>query len=186
MLKKILLLSSALLIITSTGNAKPVAGIDMPDNIAAGKDKLVLNGAGTRTKFFIKAYVGGLYLKQQSSDANAIMNADEPVAIRLHIISKMITPQKMTDAINEGFQNSTKGNIAPYKAQIDEFLTVFKEVKINDIFDIIYTPGDGTKIYKNNKLLVTSKGLAFKKVLYGIWLCDKPADKSLKAAMLGK
>ena len=30
------------------------------------------------------------------------------------------------------------------------------------------------------------KGKDFKKALFGIWLCDKPADKNLKAGMLGK
>jgi hypothetical protein len=35
----------------------------------------------------MKVYAVGLYLKQKSSDADAIMNADEPMAIRLQITS---------------------------------------------------------------------------------------------------
>ncbi|MCE5212053.1 MAG: chalcone isomerase family protein [Deltaproteobacteria bacterium] len=187
MFKKLLLLCSALLIITSVGYAKEIGGINMPETLAAGNDTLVLNGAGIRTKFFIKAYVSGLYLKQKSGDANAIMNADAPMAIRLHIISKLITSDKMKDATLEGFQNSTNGNTAPYKDKIDTFISVFKDnIKIGDVYDLIYIPGEGTKVYKNNALKVTTKGLDFKKVLFGIWLCDKPADKGLKALMLGK
>jgi len=51
---------------------------------------------------------------------------------------------------------------------------------------MIYIPGEGTKIYKNKALKSTAQGLDFKKVLFGIWLCNKPADKGLKDLMLGK
>ncbi|PKN53077.1 MAG: chalcone isomerase [Deltaproteobacteria bacterium HGW-Deltaproteobacteria-13] len=187
MFKKLLLLCSAILILTSAGYAKEVGGINMPDSIAAGNETLILNGAGVRTKFFIKAYVGGLYLNKKSGDANAIMNANEPMAIKLHMISKLITSEKMKDATLEGFFNSTNGNTAPYKDKIDTFISVFKDnIKIGDVYDIIYIPAEGTKVYKNKELKITTKGLDFKKVLFGIWLCDKPADKTVKAAMLGK
>lgn len=187
MFKKLLVLCSAILIMTSAGYAKEVAGVNMPDSLTAGSDTLVLNGAGIRTKFFIKAYVGGLYLKQKNGDANAIINADEPMAIKLHMISKLITSDKMKEATLEGFENSTKGNTAPFKDKIDTFINVFAEnIKINDVYDIIYTPADGIKVYKNKELKSTAKGLDFKKALFGIWLCDKPADKDLKKAMLAK
>lgn len=187
MFKKLLLLCSAILIFTSIGYAKEIGGINMPDNIAVGNDTLLLNGAGIRTKFFIKAYVGGLFLKKKSGDANAIMNADEPMAIKLHITSGMITSDKMKEIVMEGFQNSTNGNMAPYKDRIDPFIAVFKDnISNNDVYDLIYIPGEGTKAYKNKVLKSTTKGLDFKKILFGIWLCDKPADKGLKSLMLGK
>jgi hypothetical protein len=187
MFKKLLLLCSVILIFTSIGYAKEIGGINMPDSLVADKDTLVLNGAGIRTKFFIKAYVGGLYLMQKSGDAAAIMNADEPMAISLHITSKLITSEKMKDATLEGFENSTNGNTTPYKDKIDTFISVFKDnIKIGDVYDMIYIPGEGTKIYKNKALKSTAKGLDFKKILFGIWLCNKPADKGLKDLMLGK
>ena len=101
MFKKFLFLCSVILIFTSIGYAKEVNGVNMPESIAVGNDTLVLNGAGIRTKFFIKAYVGGLYLKKKSGDANAIINADEPMVIKLHITSSMITSDKMKDATLE-------------------------------------------------------------------------------------
>ena len=187
MFKKLLLLFSTIFIITSTGYAKEVAGVDMPDSIMAANEVVILNGAGIMTKYFIKAYAGGLYLKQKSGDANAIINADEPMAIKIHIISRLITSNKMKESTLEGFNNSTSGNIAPFKDKIDTFISVFKDnIKINDVYDIIYTPDEGTKVYKNKELKSTVKGLDFKKVLFGIWLGNKQADKDLKAGMLGK
>ena len=41
-------------------------------------------------------------------------------------------------------------------------------------------------VNKNNKLATTIPGLDFKKALFGIWLCNKPADSTLKDKMLGK
>lgn len=187
MFRKLLVLFFAILLITSTGYAKEIAGADIPDSISAGNEVLALNGAGVRTKYFIKAYVGGLYLKKKSGDAGAIINVDEPMAVKLQIISKLITSKKMEESTREGFENSTNGNTAPYKDRIDTFISTFKDsIKIGDVYDIIYTPGEGTKVYKNKEYKCTAKGLDFKKILFGIWLGNKPADKDLKAGMLGK
>ncbi|HUN54214.1 MAG TPA: chalcone isomerase family protein [Smithella sp.] len=187
MFKKMLFLFAAILVLASTGYAKEVADVDMPDNILVGNDVLVLNGAGVRTKLFVKAYVGGLYLKQKSGDATAIIDADETMSVKLQITSKMISGKKMEQATREGFSNSTNGNTAPYKDKIDTFVSTFKDnIKPGDVYDIIYTPAEGTKVYKNKELKCTVQGLDFKKVLFGIWLGVKPADKDLKAGMLGK
>ncbi|MCF6173080.1 MAG: chalcone isomerase family protein [Campylobacteraceae bacterium] len=160
-----------------------ISGTTLPDTLSNG---LLLNGAGVRSKFFFDLYVGGLYLKKKNSDALNIINANEPMAITLHITSSLISSKKMMNATMEGFENSTKGNIKPIKTQIDKFVSVFKEkIKDGDIYKIIYAPNIGVQIYKNSKLSTTIKGLKFKKVLFGIWLCEKPAQESLKKEMLG-
>ena len=51
---------------------------------------------------------------------------------------------------------------------------------------MIYVPEKGVLIYKNNKDMGIMPGLDFKQALFGIWLCNKPADKDLKKGMLGK
>ncbi len=183
-MKKIAKILTLFIFITTLGFGAKIGGVDMPDSLQNG---LVLNGAGIRSKFFFDLYAGGLYLKNKSSNALHIINLDEPMAIKLHIISSLITSEKMTDATLEGFENSTHEKMEPLKAQIDKFIAVFKdEIKDGDIYDFIYTPKEGVEIYKNGKLSTNIKGLAFKKALFGIWLCDKPAQESLKEKMLGK
>jgi len=140
-----------------------------------------------REKFWMDMYAGALYLNTKSTNANSIINADEPMAIKLHIVSKLITSDKMIDAVNEGFTNSTNGNTAPLQAEVNKFIGFFKEeINKNDVFDIAYIPSKGVVVYKNNSELGTIKGLAFKKALFGIWLSENPADKDLKAGMLSK
>jgi len=61
-----------------------------------------------------------------------------------------------------------------------------KEIKKGDVFIIIYAPEEGVVVYKNGTKKGSIDGHDFKKALFGIWLCDKPADKDLKDEMLGK
>ncbi|HPC47720.1 MAG TPA: chalcone isomerase family protein [Deltaproteobacteria bacterium] len=185
-MKRIGILAVALMFLASSAYAVEVAGVDMPDTLKAGDVNLVYNGGGKRTKFGMKVYVASLYLKQKSSDANAIINADEPMAIRLQITSGLVTPDKMKAAIDEGFENSTGGNVAPIQAKIDAFTACFRNLAKDDVYDFVYQPGKGIEILKAGKLVSVIQGLDFKKGLFGIWLCDKPAQKDLKEAMLGK
>jgi predicted small secreted protein len=186
-MKKLLALCICIIVSASLCQAKEISGIIMPDALQADGTALVLNGAGVRTKFFMDLYVGGLYLKQKQADAEKIIAADDPMAIRLHIISSLITSEKMEAATREGFVNATGGAAAPLAERIESFIAVFRE-KINkeDVYEFVYAPGAGTKISKNGKHKTTIQGIDFKKALFGIWLCAKPAQQSLKEQMLGK
>ncbi|MBV8201615.1 MAG: chalcone isomerase family protein, partial [Acidobacteria bacterium] len=47
--------------------AATLADVTLPDKVDAGGQPLVLDGLGLRKKFFIKVYVGGLYLPARES-----------------------------------------------------------------------------------------------------------------------
>jgi hypothetical protein len=162
--------------------------VTLPATIKAGNETINLNGGGIRKKLFFKLYVGGLYLKSKTSDAKTVINADEAMAVKLEITSSMISSENMSEAINEGFEKSTDGNTAPLKDKISKFVDTFKKSEIveGNVFDIVYVPGTGVESYKNGKLQSTIEGLDFKKALFGIWMCDEPADEDLKEKMLGK
>lgn len=186
-MKKVISLFLIILIFSPVLFSMEIADVNVPDSITAGKSKLVLNGAGTRKKFFMKMYVGALYLAEYNSSPDQIVEADEPMAISLHITSSLITSERMEEATREGFQNSTGGNTAPLEKEIEKFVAVFKEkISDKDIFELIYSPNQGVEVIKNSSSKAIIKGLEFKKALFGIWLCDKPAQESLKQEMLGK
>lgn len=179
-----LLLTAALV---SPASALTVEGVEVPETYSAMDTELKLNGAGTRSKWFMDLYVGGLYVPETISDGQAVINADEPQAITLHIISGMITSDRMTSATMEGFENSTDGNLAPIQDDVDEFLSVFEEeIKEGDVFDLVYLPGEGVKVLKNGEQRAVVGDLEFKKALFGIWLSDEPAQEDLKEKMLGQ
>ena len=167
--------------------AVEVGGIDMPDTLKNNETSLNLNGAGTREKFFMDLYVGGLYLKSKTQDANQVLTADETMALRLHIVSGLITSEKMLQATKEGFENSLGDNKnEAIQNKINTFLATFKdEIKEGDIFEMVYVPNEGVKVYKNAALANTINGMEFKQALFGIWLSETPAQQSLKEDMLG-
>jgi len=170
----------------STFSAHALDGI--PATFKAGGTNLTLNGAGQRTKFVITVYNAGLFLVNKSSNAQQIIDANEAMALRMKIKSGFASAEKMEAALMKGFNNSTRGNTGPIKPQIDQLINAaFKgKIKKGDIFDLVYTPGNGTQVLKNSKVMTTLKGLPIKKALFGIWLSKKPAQGSLKAELLGK
>jgi hypothetical protein len=163
-----------------------ISGVTPAKTIEVGSISLEFNGAGLREKFFLDLYVGALYVTTKTNNQKTVINTDESMAITLDIVSSLITSEKMLTAISEGFENSTNGNTNPYEAKIALFKATFKEeVKIGDHYVIAYLKGVGTEIYKNGKKVTTIPSFDFKKVLFGIWFCDEPADEDLMEGMLG-
>ncbi len=188
MYKKIFAIALGFLLIFSVAGAVETGGVNMPDSMTLKNgQKLILNGAGLRTKFFMKIYAGALYTKQKMNDAKKIIDADEPMAIRMHFIYDGVSAEKLINAWNEGFENATGGNIKPIKDKVDKFNSFFKEeAKKGDIYDIVYIPEQGLTVTIKGKLMGTIEGPEFKRAVFSIWLGDEPADSSLKDGMLGK
>lgn len=182
-MKKVLLVL-CLIVASNFGYAQQTIGdVTMPGSATFSGEELVLNGAGLREKMWFDLYVGGLYVKSKSKNADAIINADEPMAMKLHIISKLVSQEKMVGAVNDGFESSSHGTATA--AEQAQFTACFKdEIKSGNIFDIVYANGKVT-VYKDGAEKGSVAGLEFKKALFAIWLGKKPADKDLKSGMLG-
>jgi len=162
-----------------------IEGVTLPATLQISSTELVLNGGGLREKYFLDLYVGGLYLDAKSTKANDIISADKPMAIRIEIVSKLISSDKMVDAIEDGMEKSTDGKTDGISKEIEEFKSAFsEEIVVGDIYNLVYIPGEGFTVYKNDKKVKTIKGLKFKQAAFGIWLCDDPADDDLKEGML--
>jgi len=187
-MKKILMIFVALVSMNLATAQTQVGEVTLPNTVNFGGEELMLNGAGIRKKAMVlKLYSGGLYLPAKSSDAKTIINGAGNMAIKLVITSGFVSSEAMSEAVLDGFEASTDGNMAPLKTEIDKFITFFsEEITEGNIFDITHQEGKGVVAYKNGKELGTIKGMAFKKALFGIWLGSDPADNKLKKAMLGK
>ncbi|MDT0650162.1 chalcone isomerase family protein [Autumnicola edwardsiae] len=185
-MKKLMFLVLALCSISLSSAQVQVGDATLPNTLTYEDHTLDLNGAGMRKKFWIDLYAAGLYLESESSDGNKILVANEPMAIKLHIVSKMVSSEKMIDAIKDGFEKSTNGNTAPIASEIKQVIGFLQEeIKKDDIFDIIHTPGNGVVLIKNGQRKGKIEGMDFKKALFGIWLSKDPADDDLKELMLG-
>ena len=181
----VILMMSMAFSLSSFGQTTEIEGVNVPNTLKAGDMTLVLNGGGVREKMWIDLYVGALYLPVKMTNAKVIVAADNAMAIRLEIVSSMITSEKMTTAVEEGFSNSCDDK-ETLRTEIDKFTAAFDEaIKDGDIFVLEYTPKGGTKVIKNGTTVETIKGVAFKRALFGIWLGEDPADDDLKDGMMG-
>lgn len=148
-------------------------------------NNLVLNGIGTRNKFFIDVYHAGLYLKNKSSDGAAIILADEPMAIRIVVISSLITGERMAKATHKGFKKVAGDRLETIQEEVDRLISAFKdEIELGDYFDLVYTPETGTQVYKNGQLQTHVDGLDFKQILFSIWLSNKSVQAKMRDNML--
>jgi len=147
---------------------------------------LILNGQGTRVIFFMKVYDGSLYLETKSSDAEKIVNSNLPMAIRIDVISEMVTADAMKKALNEGLEKSTNNNTDSISKEIKQLSLAFNtSVSSGDFYEFIYIPEIGIHVLKNNEEVSLIPGIEFKKAFFGIFLSDNPIQKNLKKAMLG-
>jgi len=146
---------------------------------------LTLNGMGVRTKAFFSLYTAGLYLNTPSTDAAAILAGTQPMALRMQITSGMITSPKMEAAVRDGFTKSA-ADTAPLQERIEQLIAVFKEpIKQGDVYDFVYTP-QNTIIVKNGQNAATIAGTDFANALFAIWIGAKPAQATLKSALLSE
>lgn len=167
--------------------AKEVSGVTVASKFSREGLELSLKGAGVRDKFFMDLYIGSLYLATPHENAKTILRAKEPMALELIILSSLITSEKMEEATKEGFINASGDKLTSLQERIDHFIALFKEpIAINDRYTFLYTPSEGTRIYKNTILKTTILGDDFKEALFGIWLGDKPAQERLKKNLLGE
>ncbi len=185
-MKKIGLLCILLINIGLCYSQTVIEEATLPNEIVFSGEKLVINGAGLREKFFFDIYAGALYLKNKSKKASEIAGADETMAVKVHILSGMMTKKKLGSALRDGFIKSTNNNVEPLQDRVEKFISfVTEEIEVGQVFDMVYVKGKGSVLYKNGVEKGYVEGLDFKKALFNIWLGSKPVDKDLKSKMLG-
>ena len=167
-----------------------VNGVIVPRHIDFKGKQLELNGFGTRSKLWMDVYVQALYLSVLSQDAEAILNSNSVMGIRIQITSSLVTSKKLSKAFEKGLRKSIgEENIEKIRPQADilEKLIGREPTVEKDFFNLIYSPEDTSIwVYKNDKLEGKIPGLEFKKAFFGIWLSDNPVDSDLKNDLLGK
>lgn len=163
-------------------------GVTIPRTIEVQKKSLQLNGYGTRSKAWIDVYVQALYLSQLSQDGAFILESETDMAIRIQIISKLVTSHKLTKNMENGFEKSCGDKHKEMQPRIEMLKSMLSDKIVEkDVFILAYNAIEGAVfVYKNNELKGKIPGLDFKKALFGIWLADNPADKDLKEELLGK
>ena len=189
-MKKIIL--TTLLVLNFTVNAQDhyeVEGTKVPRTIEFNGQKLQLNGYGARSKMFIDIYIQALYMSHFLPNAKDIVASNTTMAIRIQVVSSLVTSKKLTKALNKGLARSVGENgikkIEPQVKMLEELLGR-EDTKVGDAFNLIYnSKSEEIYVHKNDKLEGKIPGIEFKKAFFGIWLSENPVDASLKEDLLG-
>jgi len=164
-----------------------VAGVKLPPKIEVSGKKLELNGMGLRTKSFleIKVYVAGLYLEKPSKDAAEVISSDQLKRVHLTFL-RSVDRSQITDAIEEGFERNSKGQMPALKARLSKLESFLTGMREKDELLVTYLPGKGTEISVKGTVQGVLEGKDFADALFSVWLGKDPVDKELKKALLGR
>lgn len=182
------LLFIAALLLTLQVNAKEVAGLTIPEQVSLeqGIDPLILNGAGIRSKFFVKVYVGALYLPSKQTAVENILALPGAKRVSMHVLYDEVSKEKLIGGWNDGFANNNSPEVlVTLKERLNNFNELFTSVKRGDLVNIDFLPGKGTRVQINtiNKGIIA--GDDFYEAVLKVWLGEQPADSNLKQGMLG-
>jgi hypothetical protein len=172
----------------SPAAAAEVAGVTLSDEVSVGGQALKLNGAGIRSLFLVKIYVGSLYLPQKAGDLAGVL-ARSPRRIQMNAL-RDLTAEQLVGALVGGLAaNNSPDEMAAVQSgteQLVRILTAFKDVdvKATDVLTMDFIDG-ATKVALNGEQRGVIPGAAFNRALTRIWLGERPAGESLKKAMLG-
>lgn len=164
-----------------------LAGVRVPERATSASHPLVLNGAGIRSKFVIKVYVAALYAPSRTSDAQALINSNEPRRLRLHLL-RDIDSKTLDDAMQDGLRdNNSPAEMAALNSsrkQLSKLMADVGGMKEGHIIDMDFD-AKGVTITDNGHVRGRVDSVPFSRALLRVWLGDNPAQASLKKALLG-
>ena len=185
-MKKLILMF--LLCLTSQSYALEIAGVHLDENIKLDNYPVVLNGAGIRTKYFFKIYVGALYLSEKKNTSEAVL-ADERAKRMSFVLVHDVTAKQVLDGINEAIlPNNSEEEMKALEARLYKFSTMFAsvpDIKVGGVVNLDYIPGLGTRVTLNGVEKGHIEGADFYRALLKIWLGKRPVKASLKRSLLG-
>jgi hypothetical protein len=160
-------------------------GVTLPTQMDVDGQALVLNGTATRKKFIVKVYVAGLYLPARETDAERILDADEPRQLVMQFVHD-VDKKKMCDAWNEGLEKNTPDATPELKGQFETLCSYMEDIKKGEQFVFTYLPGSGTRVSVKGVDKGSIEGKAFADALFKVWIGPHPGPgEGFKKQLLG-
>jgi hypothetical protein len=194
--RRIILKSMALAAFLATGFSLPafaateVAGVKFDDTVTVAGKELKLNGAGIRTKVIFKVYAVGLYLAEKKTTVADVLAVPGPRRVAITMLREVSSEdfgKAFMDGLNANTEKTERTKILPQTMKFGEVFAQIQTLKKGDQLLLDWTPGEGTQCYLNGKKIgELMPDQAFYNAVLRIWLGDKPADTSLKPALLGE
>jgi hypothetical protein len=170
-----------------------VAGVPFNASEKVGVGETVLNGVGGRGVMMLNAYAMGLYLPSKQATAAEAYQAKG--AKRIRVVLLMGAPaERLAQSLVRGIEkNHDDGARAKLQARLDVFKAAVVSVgtaKTHDVADFDWLPNEQGGVMRfllNGKQYGADiEGEDFYQAVMSIWLGERPADRALKANLLGQ
>lgn len=149
-------------------------------------DTIPLNGLATYEQLRKQYYVGALYLKQVSQDANIVLGSSETKRMDVRIVVDKWSPRRFSQQWNQAILiNNDQASLEKFSAQILTFLEMPKDNLVSgDRITIDMDPELGTTVYLNSQKVFTESDNAFFNILLNTWIGQRPPSSDFKNNIL--
>ena len=186
-MKKLFLI--VMLFVAAQAHALEIGDVHVDEKIQLDNHQLVLNGAGIRKKFIVKAFVGALYLGEKTHSADTVLADTGPKRMSYSMLRE-VTGKQVLDRISESIlANNSLEEMTVLETRFYIFEKIFLSVPVirkGDIIDLDYIPESGTHVLVNSFDKGHIEGADFYRSLLKTWIGNKPVQASLKKNLLGE
>jgi len=168
--------------------AAQVEGVRLPDTARVANQPMFLNGAGVRSKFFVKVYVCALYLSERQTTPEGVIASRKPRRIELHMLRDMQASailEAMMKALEDNVSTAEMKRLQPVLARLRQAMATIGGVGEGEVIQFDFVPGQGTIVRVGGDVRDTIEGEELARSLLSIWLGPKPVQSDLKAALMG-
>jgi hypothetical protein len=187
---KPLFIASLALVLSAASMAATIqlAGVKVEDHNVVADSKLQLNGAGIRSKFFIKIYVGELYTSKKVHTLNELLAAPGPKRLRMTFLREVDSAplgKLFTRGIEDNVPKENLSKLVPSIIRMGGIFSAIKSFQPGETIVLDWVPESGLNIIIKDKLWPeTFKEPQFYAAMMAIWMGPNPGDWKLKDAML--
>lgn len=164
--------------------AAEIKGVPFAEEIMVEETRLRVRGVALlKWAGVVSVYAGAFYLPE--GNAAAVWNEDISKSLELFYFRR-IKAEEFGSASDRLLQDNLSD--AEYRGlakRLKQFYGLFRDVEPGDRYRLIYRPDKGTELHLNDELLGTAPGADFAIAYFGIWLGERPIDKSFRDRLLG-
>jgi hypothetical protein len=177
----------ALVVLTSSAaTAAELDGVTLPDVQEAAGTRLVLNGLALRTYSFLRVriYVAGLYLERRTTDADAILNSNQPKLLHF-VFTRDVDADAARKSWRESFDKNCPAPCSVPPGAIERFLAGIPPMHKGDTSTFVFT-AKGLDALMNGRLVGQIPNPEFMRVILATFIGTHPTSAAVKRGLLGE
>lgn len=173
-----------------SATAMDIGGIEIEPEVTVAGSKLVLNGAGVRSRGPAKVNVTQIHALKNFKSLDELINLPGPKRVTITLLGDLqggMMGKSLGRGIEDNYSKAAMSKLIPSLIRMTDVFSTYKSLGKGDRVVIEWVPGTGTVLSVKDKVQGDPfKEPEFFRALMSIWLGPAPVDPALKEALLGK